>query len=98
MEGREFRAIKKTTEDFVKIVLNEHALDELALLTTWMHEDEDATSYFTRWLHLGEAVDELIRDYEVDIDELIDDVMSEKRKLADEAAEEQYQRFIDLHR
>lgn len=98
MEGREFREAKKTVEDFIKLALNEQSIDQLAMLTVWASEAEDEVSYFTKWLELGDAPDSFIREFEIDIFDLLDDVMSEKRRLADEAAEEEYQRFLDLHR
>lgn len=89
--------MKKTIEDFLLIVINEYPLDQLALLSTWMHEADDAIAYFTNWLDLGIRVDELIREHEVDLDELLDDAMAEKRRLADEATEEEYDRYLDMN-
>jgi len=83
--------------EFLAVVLDDYPLDQLALLVTWMNEADDATAYFTNWLDLGIKVDELIREYDVDLDELIDDVMAEKRKLADEAAQEERDRYLDMN-
>ena len=91
--------MKKTIEDFLLIVINDYSLDQLALLVSWMnrdyHEDEDEISYFTRWCDLGEKVDTLIREHEIDLFELLDDAMAEKRRRADEAAQEEYDRYLD---
>lgn len=89
--------MKKTIEDFLLIVINEYPLDQLALLVTWMNENDDAVAYFTDWCDLGVKVDELIREYEVDLFELLDDAMAEKRKLADEAAQEERDRYLDMN-
>ena len=89
--------MKKTVEDFLLVVINEYPLDQLALLVTWMNENDDAVAYFTDWCDLGVKVDELIREYEVDLFELLDDAMAEKRKLADEAAQEERDRYLDMN-
>ena len=89
--------MKKTIEDFLLVVINEYPLDQLALLVTWMNENDDAVAYFTDWCDLGVKVDELIRAYEVDLFELLDDAMAEKRKLADEAAQEERDRYLDMN-
>ncbi|MBR6166420.1 hypothetical protein IKQ65_02185 [Candidatus Saccharibacteria bacterium] len=89
--------MKKTIEDFLLVVINEYPLDQLALLVTWMNENDDAVAYFTDWCDLGVKVDELIREYEVDLFELLDDAMAEKRKLADEAAQEERDRYLDMN-
>lgn len=89
--------MKKTIEDFLLVVINEYPLDQLALLVTWMNEHEDAIAYFTDWCELGLKVDELIREYEIDLFELLDDAMAEKRKLADEAAQEERDRYLDMN-
>ena len=89
--------MKKTIEDFLLVVINEYPLDQLALLVTWMNENDDAVAYFTDWCDLGVKVDELIREYEVDLFELLDDAMAEKRKLADEAAQEERDRYLDIN-
>lgn len=89
--------MKKTIEDFLLIVINEYPLDQLALLVTWMNENDDAVAYFTDWCDLGVKVDELIREYEIDLFELLDDAMAEKRKLADEAAQEERDRYLDMN-
>lgn len=89
--------MKKTIEDFLLVVINEYSLDQLALLVTWMNENDDAVAYFTDWCDLGVKVDELIREYEVDLFELLDDAMAEKRKLADEAAQEERDRYLDMN-
>jgi len=98
-EGREFIKKKKLTEDFVKLVLDSYPLDQLANLVIWMHQstDEDVV-YFAHWLDLGDTVEYLIREFEIDLDEILDEVMMEKRRLADEAADEEYQRFLDARR
>ena len=89
--------MKKTIEDFLLVVINEYPLDQLALLVTWMNENDDAVAYFTDWCDLGVKVDELIREYEIDLVELLDDAMAEKRKLADEAAQEERDRYLDMN-
>lgn len=89
--------MKKTIEDFLLVVINEYPLDQLALLVTWMNENDDAVAYFTDWCDLGVKVDELIREYEIDLFELLDDAMAEKRKLADEAAQEERDRYLDMN-
>lgn len=89
--------MKKTIEDFLLVVINEYPLDQLALLVTWMNGHEDAIAYFTDWCELGLKVDELIREYEIDLFELLDDAMAEKRKLADEAAQEERDRYLDMN-
>lgn len=89
--------MKKTLEEFLKAVLSEFPLDQLALLMTWMNESEDKINYFTNWLDLGVRVDDLIREHEIDLDELLDDAMVEKRRLADEAAQEERDRYLDLN-
>ncbi len=89
--------MKKIVEDFVRLAISELPLDQLALLVTWMNEADDAIAYFTNWCDLGERVDSLIREYEIDLDELLDDLMSEKRKLMDEAAQEDLDRYYDLN-
>lgn len=89
--------MKKTIEDFLLVVINEYPLDQLALLVTWMNENDDAVAYFTDWCDLGVKVDELIREYEVDLFELLDDAMAEKRKLADEAVQEERDRYLDMN-
>lgn len=89
--------MKKTIEDFLLVVINEYPLDQLALLVTWMNENDDAVAYFTDWCDLGVKVDELIREYEIDLFELLDDAMAEKRRLADEAAQEERDRYLDMN-
>ena len=89
--------MKKVIEDFLRLVISEYPLDQLALLVTWAHEQDDEIAYFTDWCDLGIKVDELIREYEIDIFELLDDAMAEKRKLADEAAEEERDRYLDMN-
>lgn len=89
--------MKKTVEDFLLMVINEYPLDQLALLVTWMNEHDDAVAYFTDWCDLGVKVDEMIRDYEIDLFELLDDAMVEKRRQADEAAQEERDRYLDLN-
>lgn len=83
--------------EFIAVVLDDYPLDQLALLVTWMHEADDAIAYFTDWLDLGVKVDELIRECDVDVDEIIDDVMAEKRRLADEAAQEERDQYLDMN-
>ena len=83
-------------EDFLLLVIDEYPLDQLALLVTWMNESEDEIDYFTRWLDLGEKVDSLIREYEIDLNELLDDAMVEKRRRMDDAAQEELDRYYDL--
>ena len=77
-------------EDFLLLVIDEYPLDQLALLVTWMNESEDEIDYFTRWLDLGEKVDSLIREFEIDLNELLDDAMVEKRRRMDDAAQEEF--------
>ena len=89
--------MKKTVEDFLLMVINEYPLDQLALLVTWMNEHDDAVAYFTDWCDLGVRVDEMIRDYEIDLFGLLDDAMVEKRRQADEAAQEERDRYLDLN-
>ena len=89
--------MKKIVEDFLLLVINEYPLDQLALLVTWMNEHDDAVAYFTDWCHLGVKVDEMIRDYEIDLFGLLDDAMVEKRRQADEAAQEERDRYLDLN-
>ena len=89
--------MKKALEEFLRAVLDEFPLDQLALLTTWMHESDEEINYFTNWLDLGARVDDLIRAEEIDLDELLDDAMAEKRRLADEAAQEERDRYLDLN-
>ena len=89
--------MKKIVEDFLLLVINEYPLDQLALLVTWMNEHDDAVAYFTDWCDLGVKVDEMIRDYEIDLFELLDDAMVEKRRQADEAAQEERDRYLDLN-
>lgn len=89
--------MKKIIEDFLIAMINEYPLDQLALLVTWMNEREDPIEFFTHWCELGNRIDEYIRDYEIDLDELLDDAMAEKRRLADEAAQEEYDRYLDLN-
>lgn len=89
--------MKKTVEDFLLMVINEYPLDQLALLVTWMNEHDDAVAYFTDWCDLGVKVDELIREHEIDLFELLDDAMVEKRRQADEAAQEERDRYLDLN-
>ena len=84
-------------EDFLLLVIDEYPLDQLALLVTWMNESEDEIDYFTRWLDLGEKVDSLIREYEIDLNELLDDAMVEKRRRMDDAAQEELDRYYDLN-
>ena len=84
-------------EDFLLLVIDEYPLDQLALLVTWMNESEDEIDYFTRWLDLGEKVDSLIREFEIDLNELLDDAMVEKRRRMDEAAQEELDRYYDLN-
>ena len=83
-------------EDFLLLVIDEYPLDQLALLVTWMNESEDEIDYFTRWLDLGEKVDSLIREFEIDLNELLDDAMVEKRRRMDDAAQEELDRYYDL--
>lgn len=89
--------MKKVVEDFLLMVINEYPLDQLALLVTWMNEHDDAVAYFTDWCDLGVKVDELIREHEIDLFELLDDAMVEKRRQADEAAQEERDRYLDLN-
>lgn len=89
--------MKKTVEDFLLMVINEYPLDQLALLVTWMNEHDDAVAYFTDWCDLGVKVDEMIREHEIDLFELLDDAMVEKRRQADEAAQEERDRYLDLN-
>lgn len=89
--------MKKVVEDFLLLVINEYPLDQLALLVTWMNESEDEADYFTRWLDLGDKVDSLIREFEIDLNELLDDAMVEKRRRMDEAAQEELDRYYDLN-
>lgn len=89
--------MKKIVEDFLLLVINEYPLDQLALLVTWMNEHDDAVAYFTDWCDLGVKVDEMIRDYEIDLFGLLDDAMVEKRRQADEAAQEERDRYLDLN-
>jgi hypothetical protein len=89
--------MKKVVEDFLLLVIDEYPLDQLALLVTWMNESEDETDYFTRWLDLGDKVDSLIREFEIDLNELLDDAMVEKRRRMDEAAQEELDRYYDLN-
>ena len=89
--------MKKVVEDFLLLVIDEYPLDQLALLVTWMNESEDEIDYFTRWLDLGEKVDSLIREFEIDLNELLDDAMAEKRRRMDEAAQEELDRYYDLN-
>ena len=89
--------MKKIVEDFLLLVINEYPLDQLALLVTWMNEHDDAVAYFTDWCDLGVKVDEMIRDYEIDLFELLDDAMVEKRRRVDEAAQEERDRYLDLN-
>jgi len=89
--------MKKIVEDFLLLVINEYPLDQLALLVAWMHEHDDAVAYFTDWCDLGVKVDELIREHEIDLFELPDDAMVEKRRQADEAAQEERDRYLDLN-
>ena len=84
-------------EDFLLLVIDEYPLDQLALLVTWMNESEDEIDYFTRWLDLGDKVDSLIREFEIDLNELLDDAMVEKRRRMDEAAQEELDRYYDLN-
>ena len=84
-------------EDFLLLVIGEYPLDQLALLVTWMNESEDGIDYFTRWLDLGDKVDSLIREFEIDLNELLDDAMVEKRRRMDEAAQEELDRYYDLN-
>lgn len=84
-------------EDFLLLVIDEYPLDQLALLVTWMDESEDGIDYFTRWLDLGDKVDSLIREFEIDLNELLDDAMVEKRRRMDEAAREELDRYYDLN-
>ena len=84
-------------EDFLLLVIDEYPLDQLALLVTWMNESEDEIDYFTRWLDLGEKVDSLIREFEIDLNELLDDAMVEKRRRMDDAAQEELDRYYDLN-
>ena len=84
-------------EDFLLLIIDEYPLDQLALLVTWMNESEDEIDYFTRWLDLGEKVDSLIREFEIDLNELLDDAMVEKRRRMDEAAQEELDRYYDLN-
>ena len=87
--------MKETIEDFLLIVINEYPLDQLALLVTWMHEADDAIAYFTNWLDLGVRVDGMIREHDIDLDELLDYAMAEKRVGSQEVIDEQYERYID---
>jgi hypothetical protein len=89
--------MKKVVEDFLLLVIDEYPLDQLALLVTWMNESEDEIDYFTRWLDLGEKVDSLIREFEIDLNELLDDAMVEKRRRMDEVAQEELDRYYDLN-
>lgn len=89
--------MKKVVEDFLLLVINEYPLDQLALLVTWMNESEDETDYFTRWLDLGDKVDSLIREFEIDLNELLDDAMVEKRRRMDETAQEELDKYYDLN-
>ena len=89
--------MKKIVEDFLLLVINEYPLDQLALLVTWMNEHDDAVAYFTDWCDLGVKVDEMIRDYGIDLFGLLDDAMVEKRRQADEAAQEERDRYLDLN-
>lgn len=89
--------MKKIVEDFLLLVINEYPLDQLALLVTWMNEHDDAVAYFTDWCDLGVKVDEMIREHEIDLFELLDDAMVEKRRQADEAAQEERDRYLDLN-
>ncbi len=89
--------MKKVVEDFLLLIINEYPLDQLALLVTWMNEHDDAVAYFTDWCDLGVKVDELIREHEIDLFELLDDAMVEKRRQADEAAQEERDRYLDLN-
>ena len=98
MDGHEYIAKKQLTENFLRMILDNYPLDQLANFVTWTHQSDDEVHYFANWLDLGDAVENLIEDFEIDIDELFDDVMTEKRRAADEAAEEEYQRFLDAHR
>ncbi len=84
-------------EDFLLLVIDEYPLDQLALLVTWMNESEDEIDYFTRWLDLGDKVDSLIREFEIDLNELLDDAMVEKRRRMDDAAQEELDRYYDLN-
>ena len=84
-------------EDFLLLVVDEYPLDQLALLVTWMNESEDEIDYFTRWLDLGDKVDSLIREFEIDLNELLDNAMVEKRRRMDEAAQEELDRYYDLN-
>ncbi|MBR2766820.1 hypothetical protein IKF63_01190 [Candidatus Saccharibacteria bacterium] len=82
---------------FITTVIEEYPLDQLALLVTWMNEADDAIAYFVNWCDLGYKVEQLIRECDIDLIDLIDDVMIEKRKEADEAVKEERDRYLDMN-
>ncbi len=84
-----------TINEFLVLVLVEYPIDQLALLVTWMNESDDEVHYFCNWLDLGDKVESLIRDYDIDLNDLLDDVMIDKQREAEEAGQEAYDRYID---
>ena len=91
------KSVKAIVEDFVTLAIDEYPIDQLALLVTWMNQAEDKCVYFANWCDLGDKTAALLDEYEIDLDELIDDLMHEKMRRMNEEAQEDIDRYNDLN-